>query len=226
MKIDLNRFEVFTGLSESEQVMVDAIVKWSELPKNSILFSNGDSSSDFYLVAEGTLRAITYSFSGKEVAYQDISEGEVFGELSAIDHQPRTTGMVAIRGSVIGKISSTDFWMLMESHPAFMRKVVIRLAGLVRFLVGRVYEYSAMDVNDRIRAEIIRHGRDNMTGENSAVIEKMPTHEEVANRVTTHREAVTKEISRLAKSGYIEKQSKKIIIPDLNKLESLLSESV
>lgn len=223
---DLTRFAVFSDLSESEQLMVDAIITWSDFRKGHVLFSNGDTSSDLYLVLKGNLRATTYSFSGKEVAYQDITEGEIFGELSAIDLQPRTTGIIAASDCVVGKISSEDFWTLMESHAVFMRKVVARLAGLVRFLISRVYEYSAMDVKDRIRAEIIRHGRNNMTGSNSALVKKMPTHEEIANRVATHREAVTKEISRLAKEGYLQKQGKTIIVPDLHKLESLLNEAL
>ena len=217
---------VFSDLSDTELSGVDELIHWYAASKQTVLISNQDQSDEVFFVAEGTVRATTYSFSGKEVSYQDLHAGEMFGELSAIDGKPRTTSIVCLTDATIGKISSADFWKLMEMYPSVMRKVMHRLAGLIRFLVGRVYEYSAMDVKDRIRAEIIRHARENMTGENSAVIEDMETHEEIANRITTHREAVTKEFSYLVKHGYIEKRGRIIIVPDFAKFCDLIDEDI
>ncbi len=223
---DLATIEVFSALSESELKEVEKMIHWNQVTKHTVLISNNDSSEEVFFIGSGTVRATTYSYSGKEVSYQDLRAGEMFGELSAIDGKPRTTSIVCLTDAVVGKISSSDFWNLMEKHPSVMRNVVGRLAGLIRFLIGRVYEYSAMDVKDRIRAEIIRHARGSMTGDNSAVIEGMDTHEEIANKIATHREAVTKEFSYLIKNGFIEKKGKIVIIPDLDKLCDLVVEDV
>ena len=49
-----------------------------------------DETTDIFFIVEGKVRAISYSLSGKEVAYRDIGAGEMFGELAAIDCEPRT----------------------------------------------------------------------------------------------------------------------------------------
>ena len=48
------------------------------------------------------------------------------------------------------------------------------------------------------------------------------THLDIANRISTHREAVSREISELNKSGILKKATGKLIIQDVAKLESLL----
>ncbi|NIQ59585.1 MAG: winged helix-turn-helix domain-containing protein, partial [Gemmatimonadetes bacterium] len=41
-----------------------------------------------------------------------------------------------------------------------------------------------------------------------------PTHADIANRVSTRREAVTKELSRLADAGLIERRGKALVVTD------------
>jgi len=215
---------VFSELSQSDLATIDATISWSKVPKGTLLFSNGDHSNEVYFVHSGTLRATTFSLSGREISYQELSGGAMFGELSAIDDGSRTTSILAVTDAIVGKVGPAEFWKIMESHSSVMRAVVSRLAGLVRFLIGRVYEFSAMDVKDRVRAEILRLGTEGIVTDNTAIIEKLPTHEQLANRVATHREAVTKEISNLAKNGYIQKKGKRVEIVDVQRLRSLLEQ--
>ena len=217
---------IFSDLSESEHQEIEKRVNWIAVPKKTILVANSESTDEVYFLTEGSVRATLFSISGREVSYQDLGPGEMFGELSAIDANPRTTSIVALSDCVVGKISAADFKALMEKYPSVMHLVTQRLAGLVRFLIGRIYEFAALDVKDRVRAEIVRLSRDNMTSSNAAIIPKMPTHEAVANKIVTHREAVTKEISFLLKNNYIEKEGKQITVPDIQRLEALLPEMV
>jgi hypothetical protein len=79
-------------------------------------------------------------------------------------------------------MSSSSYWGLIERYPSVA-------ASMVRFLADRVYQYGALDVKDRIRMEVLRLARENMTGDDIATIHSFPTHREIANRVNTHREA-------------------------------------
>ena len=222
--IKINSIFIFNELEDDQLAKIEGKVQSKKLSKGEILFSNGDQSTDVYFVCSGTVRATTYSLSGREVSYQDLHPGEMFGELSAIDKLPRTTSIVAVTNTTVLQLSSQDFLWAIAEFPTVNEKVVSRFTTLVRFLIGRVYEYSALDVRDRIRAEIIRKGLETLGSGNSAIIEKMPTHEEIANVVATHREAVTKEFSYLVKNGYILKEGRKVIIPDFEKFNNLVKE--
>ena len=104
--------------------------------------------------------------------------------------------------------------------------VMTRLVSMIRFLCGRVYEFSALGVKERIRAEIVRAARKVSKSGVEVEINDMPTHEEIANRITTHREAVTKEFSFLTKQGLIKKEGKKLIVPDVQALANLITEEI
>ncbi len=222
----LKRLHVFSNLTQDELESINTHLTWHIYSKNSIVLNHHEYSDEVYFIAKGSVRATTYSLAGKEIAYQDLFEGDMFGELSAIDAGTRTTSIVTLESCELGRIAAEDFKIIIQTYPSVNSKVMYRLTTLVRFLCSRIYEFSVLDVKDRIRAEIIRHARQNKNETKYAVIDKMPTHEEIANRVSTHREAVTKEFSQLVKLGLIEKSGRKIIVPDIDKLTATLLEEI
>ena len=54
----------------------------------------------------------------------------------------------------------------------------------------------------------------------------MPTHVQIANRINTHREAVTRELNELTRLGLIEKDKRTLTVPDLEALAELLPEEI
>ena len=51
-----------------------------------------------------------------------------------------------------------------------------------------------------------------------------PTHADIASRVSTHREAVTRELNRLSRIGMIERQPGILIVRDVERLAEVLDE--
>ena len=206
---DLKTIDVFSEMNIDDLHPILNHISWREYSKGEMVLRFHELSNEVYFIKKGDVRATTYSASGKEISYQDLAEGDMFGELSALDNQGRITSIITLGDSLIGKMAADCFIDIIHKHPSINHKVMLRLTGLIRFLCGRIYEYSALDVKDRVRAEIIRQARLYTNGTNSALIEKMPTHEEIANKISTHREAVTKEFGSLVKENLIEKQGRK-----------------
>ena len=100
--------------------------------------------------------------------------------------------------------------------------MVRRLSGMVRFLCNRVYEFGALDVKDRVRSELLRLARNSGVTDNQAEIHDMPTHQEIANRVRTHREAVTREIGELDRLEVIKSDRRHVIVKNVSALEQLI----
>ena len=223
----LKEINVFSDISIEELGSISKDIIWHQYSKDETILNYHEHSNDVYFIKVGAVRATTYSASGKEISYQDLNAGEMFGELSALDNQGRITSIITLNTCLIGKMTAHRFSEVINEYPSVNHKVMLRLTELIRFLCSRIYEFSALGVQDRIRAEIIRQARLNTNGSpNSALIEKMPTHEEIANKISTHREAVTKEFSLLVKEKLIEKQGRKILVPDIDKLSSKLFEDV
>ena len=93
-------------------------------------------------------------------------------------------------------------------------------------LTERVFEFSALAVNNRIHAELLRLARDHMTAENTAAIQPAPTHAEIASRISTHREAVTRELSRLSRAGIVVRRSGALVVEDVERLDRLMQDVI
>ena len=104
--------------------------------------------------------------------------------------------------------------------------VLKRLTNQIRALTERVFEFSALAVENRIQAEVLRLARDHMEGDNSALIKPAPTHAEIASRVSTHREAVTRALSDLARRGIVERRDGTLAVLDVEALSELVEHAI
>ena len=115
-----------------------------------------------------------------------------------------------------------------RNHPPVADAVLQRLTRLVRLYSQRLYEMRTLDVQSRIRAELIRLAEDSLGDDNTATISPLPTSADIADRVNTRREAVSRELASLTRRGLIKRQQKSLLIRDfagLNQLvESMLGE--
>jgi CRP/FNR family transcriptional regulator, cyclic AMP receptor protein len=98
-----------------------------------------------------------------------------------------------------------------------------RLASLVRALSDRVIKYSLLPVPTRIGLELFRMAQRHMTEPNCAEIDPAPTHMEIASLVATHREAVTRELRRLANAHILVQEGRKLVVRDVNALRASIS---
>jgi CRP-like cAMP-binding protein len=222
----LRDIELFKSLDDDAIAEVARMVRWKRYRKATEVIPYMGDGDDVYFLASGRVRVTIFSFSGKEISYQELEAGHMFGELSAIDRMPRTANVITLEPAQIGVISGNNYRELLDRYPAVAAATLKRLAGMVRFLIDRVYQYGALDVKDRIRMEVLRLARDNMATADSATIRNFPTHKEIANRVNTHREAVTKELNELTRMGLIEQQRRVLTVPEVSGLIALLPEYI
>jgi len=220
----LLKIEVFERLDEEAYGLISNLVKWRQYRQGTEVISYKSESENVYFIASGSVRITIFSFYGKEISYQELGPGEMFGELSAIDHLPRTANVITLEAARIGAMSGSDFWGIINRYPSVAGAVMKRLASMVRFLADRVFQYGALDVKDRVRSEVLRLARDNMLSDDTASIPDFPTHNEIANRVNTHREAVTRELSELTRMGLIEQNKRVLRVIAVSRLTKLLPE--
>ena len=117
----------------------------------------------------------------------------------------------------MASLSAAEFLKIFQTEPAVALAVACQLVRTIRGLDRRVYEFSTLAVNNRIRSELLRLANLHKAG-NSARIVPAPTHVEIASRVSTHREAVTRELNRIARLGIIERQGHTLLVKDVDRL--------
>ena len=123
------------------------------------------------------------------------------------------------------RMSKEDYHDMLIQYPLVNLRQLQRLTTLIRALSERVYEFTTLGVHHRIHAELLRLAKSHMSGDTVANIYPAPTHADIANQVSTHREAVSREFSRLASEKLIERRGRNLIVHDVPRLEQMINEA-
>ena len=220
----LSAIDVFRNLSLKDYESLSHILKAHNYKPDQHIITLGDHTRDVFFIINGKVRITTFTSGGKEITFQDMKAGQMFGELSAIDGESRSTNVVALSESLLVTASPESFFKILHNYPEINELVLHQLTGLIRKLGDRIVEFSALSVKSRIHAEILRLAKSNMITINSAEIVPSPTHLDIANRISTHREAVSREISDLTKSGILKRSDGKLLVTNVAKLQNLLED--
>ncbi len=220
----LERIEIFKGLEAREIERLSQRMHWRNYTAQQQIIGHQEVSTDVYFMVSGTVRVILFSSAGKEVAFRDISAGECFGEFSAIDGAPRSANVIALTDVMIGSVPAEAFRAILEEYPPVSMAMLTYLTRLVRSLSERIFEFSTLAVKNRIHSELLRLARDNVGDDNTAHLSPAPTHADIASRISTHREAVTRELNDLTKSGLIKRDGRTLIVSDVAELERMVHE--
>ncbi len=221
----LSAIELFSDLADQDIKALNRTCGWRRYEADQHIVGHQDPTTDVYFIVSGQIRVIVYSPAGKEVAFRDLGVGQSFGELSAIDGEPRSANVFALSPSLLASMKAEAFRKVLRENPEVAANVMLHLAGLVRRLSDRVVEFSVLAVKNRIHAELLRLARDHGAGANEAVISPAPTHADIASRVSAHREAVTRELNALARDGLFERRGGALVVSDVARL-ALLVEKV
>jgi CRP-like cAMP-binding protein len=123
-------------------------------------------------------------------------------------------------------MSYGSFWFVLHHYPAVTEVILKRLSHKVRQLCQRVYEVCAMPVKNRVHMELLRLALRHDIIDNRVVIDPAPTHNDIANHIGTHREAVSREIAQLKTSGIVDRSCNALIISDLEGLRRLVQSAM
>ena len=220
----LESIDLFSQVPARDLSRLAERCSWQHYQAGQQILGHMDGSEGVYFIVQGKARAVLYSVSGKSVTFRDIAAGDMFGELAAIDGQERSASVEALESTTVACLPSDLFWEVLQIYPAVAAALLRRLTAQVRHLTERVCEFSTLAVKNRIHAELLRLARKTGETDGQAWIAPAPTHAEIASRISTHREAVTRELNHLAQDGLIERRGAKLLIRDVAKLAKLVQD--
>ena len=188
------------------------------------IVSRAATDREVYFVVRGAVRVTAFSAAGRQLTYRDLQAGEWFGEISAIDGGPRSADVYACREASLLSLGASDFIELVRASPAVSDRLLAHLVALVRDLSTRLFEVSTLGVVNRVHAELLRLAKQAGVAANIASIRPSPGHAEIASRVSTTREQVTRELSALARRGIVERVGRTLVVRDVARLSRLVEE--
>jgi CRP/FNR family cyclic AMP-dependent transcriptional regulator len=221
-RYSLESVAIFSGVSTQALERIKRRCSCRRYEPRESIVGHLDTSDEVFFLLTGSARVTVRSVDGKAVDFRELSPGGMFGEYAAIDGRPRSANVEAKTSCLVVSMPADAFRELLEAEPTVAKTLLEHFVREIRELTTRVFEFSTLAVRYRIQAEVLRLAQLSAYQGKTARIVPAPTHAEIASRTSTHREAVTRELNRLAKMGILEQRNRELWITDVDRLAALV----
>ena len=181
--------------------------------KNETIFREGDAPRGLIVVREGAVKIFKIGDTGREQILEIEGPGRSVAELPLFDGLPYPASCATVADSVILTVRVREFQAILERHPAVSRAIIASLSRRLRRMVMLVQELSLKDVRGRLADLLVE-----LAGASDSV-EMTLSHQELAARIGTVREIVTRTLGRMAQEGAIQVDGHTIRLIDRSRLK-------
>jgi len=195
---------------------------WRRYYADEQILDRDSESRDVFFIVHGSVQVVNYALSGRAISLATVEKGGHFGELSAIDGEPRSASVVAVDDSLIASLSPEAFGELLITHASVSLRVAQRLAHIIRICDDRILDLSTLGAVQRVYMELLRMAIPDPATGTSWIIYPMPTQNSIAGRASTTRETVGRVLSTLRQSGIIFRKGKSLYIQDRARLQKMV----
>ena len=122
----LKSIDLFSAVPPDALAEVASILEEMEVESGEEILHEGDPGTAMYIIVDGRVRVRA---KGREIA--ELGPSEVFGELAALDPEPRSASVTALEPTQLFKLSSASLFQLMASYMDVTR-------GILRVLCRRI----------------------------------------------------------------------------------------
>lgn len=206
-------------LSAEELARLEKACAWQRHKAGEQILDRHSDSRDVFFVVEGLVQVVNFSSSGREVAYAEVKAGGFFGELSAIDGEPRSATVVAVEPVLLAALQPSYFIDMLSRNPGIGVHVLQRLARIIRISDERIMDLATLGAVQRVVVELLRMARPDPVKKGAWIIYPMPTQASIASKASTTRETVARVLGQIEGMGLIRRQARNTFIDDRQKLE-------
>jgi CRP/FNR family transcriptional regulator len=176
--------------------------------RGEVIFLEGDPPKGLLVVREGAVKIYKTGDGGREQILEIEGPGHSVAELPLFDGRPYPAACAAVHDSILLVVRPRDFQELLERHPDLTRAVIASLAFRLRRMVMLVQELSLRDVRQRL-VDLFQE----LAGEDGS-FELDLSHQDLAARIGTVREIVSRTLSKLVQERVISVERKTVTFLD------------
>jgi CRP/FNR family transcriptional regulator, cyclic AMP receptor protein len=123
----LSKVPLFAECNQKELSRIASLADEIEVDKGTVLTKEGMPGRECFVVSEGKAKCL---IRGKRMA--TYTAGDVFGEMSLLDNEPRSATITAESDMVLFVVDARSFWGLCEEAPTVTRKIMKAIAQRLR----------------------------------------------------------------------------------------------
>jgi CRP-like cAMP-binding protein len=225
-KVDaLRRTALFGSLGDGELKALAGRAVAKHLRPGDALFFEGEDPKGLYVVVQGAIRAYRESGEGREQVIHVERAGATIAEVPMFDNGTFPSTAAAEEDSIVLFIDKQDVRRLCLEYPRIALAALEILAGRLRRAAGLIEALSLREVDQRLARLLLSEAR--VRGkriDTRIAFELVLTNQQIASRIGTVREVVSRALSRLQQNDLILIDGRRITISNEAALESYAGE--
>lgn len=215
VKITLSTVPYFANLDDALIDTVAQHMKVQQYDTGQVVFLEGEQDVALYIVRTGWLKAVKTSPDGREQALHFIGPGEVFNAIGVFVESTNPATVIALEPATVWVIQQTVILKLLDQHPELGRVIIQRLAERVQQLIHMIEDLSLRTIEARLARYLIEQSTEEQLSR-----PRWATQAEMANRLGTVPDVLSRALRSLAKDNLIRVERHQIQILDYAGLET------
>lgn len=219
--VALRRLPLLNELSDEELEVIAERVKRRRYEANETIFSEGEACHELLVVEAGEVKVFKSAANGREQLIAIERAGNSLAEFPVFDEGRYSSTARAIVSTAVLGLPAEHFRKICVQYPKVAIKVIRVLGHRLRHLDGLVERLSFSTVRGRLIAHLLQLAKDRGRRDGNRVdLELLENNEELAARLGTVRELISRNLGRLHGEGLIEMRRRAVTIPDVRNLEN------
>jgi len=223
IQIHLRKIPLLAGLSDEEILRFKQDIRIRQYRKRDIVLQKGGHGDGLMFLLSGQLQVIDVTEDGRAIGLRMLAPGDFFGEIALINNSTRSASVVAMSDVLVAFLPAANAMHLFSHSPSVAKHMLQHLAQKIQ----RDSEFrSLLSINNtakRIYTFLVLMQKNKPSEPGApAVLENLPTHQDIANMINTSRETVTRALTALAQQGIVQKDAQRLIIVKPEALQKLI----
>jgi CRP/FNR family transcriptional regulator, nitrogen oxide reductase regulator len=218
----LSRVPFFAILPPQDLAKINQQFHEKGFSAEEYIYYEGDPAASLFVVADGRIKLIRHTVSGKDVMLDLLTPGEFFGSLSSLEQELNAETAQAQTNACILTIEKREFRKILDSFPGVAMAVLEITSRRLNAAQEMIRQISAYSVEKRLAFTLLRLA--DKFGKNSDVgllIEVPLSRDDLAQMTGTTTESASRILSQFHKQGFIESGRQWIAVTDRLALERL-----
>lgn len=220
VKATLRQAPLLAQLDEEAFMALTSTMREVTLERGSVLFYEGDTGDQLYVVVDGKIKLGRHGATGRENLLAVLGPGQMFGELSLFDPGPRSTTATAVTKCTLWVLEHNELTPWLAGRPEVAKGLLGQLAKRLRRANDVVSDLVFSDVPGRVAKALLElASRFGERTDHGLVVHHELTQEELAQLVGASRETVNKALADFAARGWLRLEPRSVTILDLERVE-------
>jgi CRP-like cAMP-binding protein len=178
--------------------------------RGQALFVRGEPAKGLFVVLRGSVRVFQVGDTGREQVLTVEGPGNSVAELPLFDEGPYPAHAEAAEESLVFILGRERFDELLRARPEIAREVIRALSLRLRRLVRMTEDLALKEARQRVAALLLQ-----LAEEHGPEFVLPASNEQIAARLGTVREVVSRAVNGFAHDGLIELEGRRVRVLDL-----------